>query len=352
MIKGIPSREQLEPLYESRVSEWQSRLDKAKDALLFMFKYDNCPVKYLYVSGRVKSFGSLYSKAVIMKMAEPFNDIDDLLGLRIVCLYRNDISEIAKFIQNTHSEIEISERPRRGSPNNTFGYDAQHYILTHHDWLGGKRIQTKIELQIRSILMDAWASISHDLDYKMEIDIPIERKRDFYALSAALYSIDSQFELLRAERQRYAKQVLHDLIENKLSKNLELNRENLALYFEVKFPEVESQDYVVEILENSLRNHGVLTIKMLDDILNRTATALLDPELKDHIQQYVELYVISIVTTALSLYCTTFIIAKGVSLETMKKRTISISRSLKELEKNMAFQITRPSDFPFRSSSC
>src|SRR5947208_10717429 len=51
------------------------------------------------------------------------------------------------------------------------------------------------EVQVRTILMDAWANVSHYLDYKGEADVPKPLRRDFYALSGLFYVADSHFEM-------------------------------------------------------------------------------------------------------------------------------------------------------------
>ncbi|MBI4489516.1 MAG: hypothetical protein HY694_10565 [Deltaproteobacteria bacterium] len=59
------------------------------------------------------------------------------------------------------------------------------------------------EIQIRTIAQDAWASISHYLDYKKESDIPAQLRRDFYALSGLFYVADRHFAMLKKELTEY-----------------------------------------------------------------------------------------------------------------------------------------------------
>jgi hypothetical protein len=117
-----------------------------------------------------------------------------------------------------------------------------------------------------------------------------------------LYSVDTQFEELRLQRINYAKRMMQDLVSGRISKQLELNREHLSIYIATKFPEVETPDYAVEIIENSLRGDGIVTIKKLDDILNLTADASRDPELEEEGPVFEPLYVIHQIVVATMLY--------------------------------------------------
>jgi ppGpp synthetase/RelA/SpoT-type nucleotidyltranferase len=89
-----PDRESMEVRYAHESSKWQGRLESAKaDLLLLLDDAERCPIKYLYVCGRVKSFDSIYAKAMRLQLADPLTTMEDLLGLRIVCLYRSDIEK-------------------------------------------------------------------------------------------------------------------------------------------------------------------------------------------------------------------------------------------------------------------
>jgi putative GTP pyrophosphokinase len=63
------------------------------------------------------------------------------------------------------------------------------------------------EIQVRTIAMDAWANISHYLDYKTEQDIPTELKRDFHALSGMFYVADKHFQLFFEQRSKKQKAI-------------------------------------------------------------------------------------------------------------------------------------------------
>jgi putative GTP pyrophosphokinase len=85
-----------------------------------------------------------------------------------------------------------------GSDPSTFGYKSHHYICAVRDDYTGPRYDglkdLKVEIQCRTIAMDAWASISHYLAYKSASSVPDDLQRDFAALSGLFYVADRHFQ--------------------------------------------------------------------------------------------------------------------------------------------------------------
>lgn len=147
---------------------------------------------------RIKSFDSFAEKARRKNLTDPFNEIHDLVGLRVVCLFLSDLPKVGKVIEDTFHLIakdnKIDERPK-----NVFGYmDIQYVVALEHTAVEAIR-GMPFEIQVRTIAQDAWASVSHQLEYKQRRTIPKEWKRDFYALSALFYVADQHFRMLHQQ---------------------------------------------------------------------------------------------------------------------------------------------------------
>ncbi len=147
---------------------------------------------------RIKSFDSFAKKARRKNLKDPLNEINDIVGLRVVCLFLSDLSEVGEIIKNTFKLIE-EQNKIDGSPKNVFGYmDIQYVVVIRNS--GVKELnKMPFEIQVKTITQDAWASISHHLDYKQRKKIPIEWERDFYALSGLFYVADQHFRILNQE---------------------------------------------------------------------------------------------------------------------------------------------------------
>ena len=147
---------------------------------------------------RIKSFDSFANKARKENLKDPLNEINDIVGLRVVCLFLSDLSKVGEIIKNTFELIE-EQNKINGGPQDIFGYmDIQYVVSLRNN--GVKELNTMpFEIQVRTITQDAWASISHHLDYKQRKKIPKEWKRDFYALSGLFYVADQHFRILIQE---------------------------------------------------------------------------------------------------------------------------------------------------------
>ena len=154
---------------------------------------------------RIKTFDSFVGKIRRIKSSEPFKDIDDLIGLRVVCLFLSDIDKIGDIVRNKFRVVE-EDNKIDDSESEIFGYMSLHIKATFSNSpRTGLRevLQMPFEVQIRTIAQDAWASISHYLDYKQERAIPGSLRRDFHALSGLFYVADTHFLMLRNEQRNY-----------------------------------------------------------------------------------------------------------------------------------------------------
>jgi len=147
---------------------------------------------------RIKSFDSFAEKARRKNLTDPFNEIHDLVGLRVVCLFLSDLSKVGKVIEDTFHLI-AKDNKIDSSPRNAFGYmDIQYIVALEHNVEEAIR-GMRFEIQVRTIAQDAWASISHHLYYKQRKMIPEDWERDFQALSALFYVADQHFRILNEE---------------------------------------------------------------------------------------------------------------------------------------------------------
>jgi putative GTP pyrophosphokinase len=253
--------------------------DRIKHALIKELNRLN--IKYLPNSptSRIKSFESFTEKIERKKYTDPFNEIEDICGVRLVILYRSDLSKVAQLIKrifNVHKYDGWESRPI-----NEFGYMSDHFIITLGKNFKGPLYDDvkhlKAEIQVRTVLMDAWGSVSHHLSYKKDQDIPEELKKDFYALSGLFYVADTHFEILRDKRERYIKQKLiikpagFDL-------NQDMNLDSFAAYLNWKYPKRKKVDLTSDSdslseLMNELINADITNFIILNKKLDTSEKA-------------------------------------------------------------------------------
>ena len=99
------------------------------------------------------------------------NHIKDIAGIRIVCSFTSDIYRIAEMIGKQNDLTVISVKDYIRCPKSS-GYKSFHMLVSVPIFLGEQVIDTKVEIQIRTIAMDFWASLEHKIYYKFEGHAP------------------------------------------------------------------------------------------------------------------------------------------------------------------------------------
>ncbi len=265
---------------ESKISEKElkEQYDKLKELYkklgdeVFGFLKKTVKKNKLKVHGiktRLKTFESFYKHVVKENITtNHFEKIEDIAGVRIICYYRLDLDTLRKIIEDNYCVVKtILSREREEQP---FGYSSDHYIIKLPERFEGHRYDDiknlKCEIQVRTILMDAWASVSHHLDYKQETDIPKELKKDFNALSGLFYIADTIFELFKDSIDEYRARLNETIQQDKFNFDLDVNLDTLKVYSNFKLQE-RIPDITSEIV-TELIDHGFKRIRQLDEKLN------------------------------------------------------------------------------------
>jgi putative GTP pyrophosphokinase len=226
-------------------------------------------IKYHSIPTRIKSFDSFAAKAK-RKTSEqkgakvdPFAEISDIVGLRVVCLFLSDIGRVGEVIKK-HFDILAEDNKIDGADVSSFGYMSVHFVANLKSSYSGPRydglVGLPLEIQVRTIAMDAWATISHYLSYKSAIDVPSEMRRDFYALSGLFYVADSHFEMFFKGRERGRTEIAAELEAGSRGVNQEINLDSLSAYLASRFPDRERNDsesiseLVQELHDNEYRS--------------------------------------------------------------------------------------------------
>ncbi len=158
-------------LYQSAIKEVRTKLEILNDEFQNVHQYN--PIEY--IKSRVKSPESIVKKlkrngyeSTIKNMVEHVNDI---AGIRIVCSFTSDIYKMAQMIGKQNDLTVISVKDYIRHPKES-GYKSYHMLLTVPVFLSDKMVNTKVEIQIRTMAMDFWASLEHKIFYKFEGDAP------------------------------------------------------------------------------------------------------------------------------------------------------------------------------------
>jgi len=237
------------------------------------------------VSGRIKNFASYYAKYLRLLKNDVQNPvITDLLGIRIICPFIEDLSVIEEIVKNNFT---IMETERKGHYNfKEFGYESTHFLIKIPKEIidkHGNPGTDLIEIQIRTILQDAWAEVEHEIVYKAEFspfDEPMRRK--LAAVNASLSLADIIFQEIRSYQRKF-------------SRELEKRRESFYNKIEestddLLFEEDSLQEAPQKKTEPSIYNTGIALVDTdnlsIDDLLVNALSAHNKNQFNEAIDQY------------------------------------------------------------------
>ena len=152
------------------------------------------------VTGRVKSISSLLEKMQRknMPMIRMEEEIENIAGIRIICQFEEDIAEVARMIA-THKDMEIKSEKNYLTHMKESGYRSYHLIIyyTVETIYGPKRLQ--VEIQIRTLAMNFWATIEHSLQYKYKGNMPPHVTERLSKAADAIIALDQEMSSVRNE---------------------------------------------------------------------------------------------------------------------------------------------------------
>lgn len=187
-------------LYSSALKKMNTKIEILTDEFKNTHKYN--PIEH--VSSRLKT-----AKSIVRKLKREGHETDiasmqqylnDIAGVRIVCSFTSDIYEIADMISNQSDVNVLLIKNYIASPKAS-GYKSYHMIVTIPIYLSAGPVDTKVEIQIRTIAMDFWASLEHKIYYKFEGNAPDYIKDELVECAKMINELDERMLSLNEEVQ-------------------------------------------------------------------------------------------------------------------------------------------------------
>lgn len=164
----------------------------------FSLKYDRNPISS--IKTRIKSVPSIIEK--LERRDLPFdvdsieNYINDIAGIRITCPFPEDVYLLADSLLKQDDIMLIKKKDYIEHPKEN-GYRSLHLIIAVPIYLAHEKRLMKVEIQLRTLAMDFWASLEHQLRYKKDFEFTEEMAKELYECAEQSAALDKRMEELR-----------------------------------------------------------------------------------------------------------------------------------------------------------
>ena len=178
-------------LYNAALKEIETKLEILNDEFQHVHQYN--PIEH--IKTRIKSPESIVKKlkryGYETSVENMIKYINDIAGVRLICSFTSDIYRLASMIGKQSDVKVISIKDYIKNPKES-GYKSFHMLLSVPVFLSDRVVETKVEVQIRTIAMDFWASLEHKIYYKFEGHAPEFISEDLKACADMVSALDEK----------------------------------------------------------------------------------------------------------------------------------------------------------------
>lgn len=196
ILESLPGFKELAMMYACAIKEVQTKFEVL--SLEFNTRYDRNPINAIQT--RLKSPSSIAEKMIrkdiYFSLENVETQLSDIAGVRIICSYVDDIYRLADAFaaQDDVTLLERKDYIANPKPN---GYRSLHLIVGVPVFFYNQRKVVKVEVQIRTIAMNFWASLEHELKYKQEVSSQLGLVEELKKCADTIAETDAKMLSLR-----------------------------------------------------------------------------------------------------------------------------------------------------------
>lgn len=269
MAQEIDSKEEeFERHFSDNLTYYQSAEKRIRNLIQALLLSDGVDISKIVSrikdkDGCLKKYRDKYKYNKHFEERQVVETITELIGIRVVCFYEDDIEFVRETIQKSFTTKDITDKSKQiDSTSNLFGYKGIDLDLCFNE--DRKRLHEykdicdlNFELQIRSLSQDTWSEVDHRLKYKK--DIPLKLQRRTIRLSALFELIDQEFIAIRNETHQL-EEAAREQIKNPTKIELvELNSIVMREFLQIKFPKYTFDVTDVDNFINDIKSIDTIT---------------------------------------------------------------------------------------------
>ncbi len=204
-LTGSPAHEELihkvqdfiatENLYLAANREVETKLQNLNNE--FHYTKERNPIHSIHtrIKAPLSIIQKLQKRGLDLTVQSARENLTDIAGVRVICSYIEDIYLVANMLvsQDDVELVRTSDYIRDPKPN---GYRSLHHIVKIPVFLSNRKEKVNVEIQFRTIAMDYWASLEHDLNYKLSKEKTVSIDRELKEVAEEMAQIDERMQAL------------------------------------------------------------------------------------------------------------------------------------------------------------
>jgi len=199
----IVDYKELRMIYACAMKEIKTKFDILNTE--FNLQYHRNPINS--VQTRLKSTASIIDKLAKLNIPVDIENVDehihDIAGVRVICSYIDDVYLVAEALLKQDDITLVTRKDYIASPKEN-GYRSLHLIVKVPVFLSERRLEMEVEVQLRTIAMDFWASLEHQLHYKSDFDGKDELADELRRCAETISRTDDDMMKIRSRMERLA----------------------------------------------------------------------------------------------------------------------------------------------------
>ena len=194
----ITTWKEVQLLYSSALKQVATKIEIINDEFQHVHKYN--PIEH--VKKRIKTSESIVKKLKSHNYEPTIENmvryVNDIAGMRVICSFVSDIYRVAEIISNQKDIQVVAVKDYIETPKDS-GYRSYHMVVSVPVYLSDRIVNTKVEIQIRTVAMDFWASLEHKIQYKFEGNAPAHINTELMECAQMVSELDTKMLQLNEE---------------------------------------------------------------------------------------------------------------------------------------------------------
>ena len=187
--------EKLMTIYEMAITELETKMNILQKEFKIFYNYDLID----HINTRIKQPDSIVNKmkkkGYELTYKEMIENINDIAGIRVICQLKDDIFKIRNLIEKIPGIHIEKEKDYVNHPKES-GYASYHMIVKVPVNLSKQTIYVKVEIQIRTMAMDFWASLEHKMKYKTDKEVNKKTSKELVNYAKIVNKMDNKMALM------------------------------------------------------------------------------------------------------------------------------------------------------------